>query len=94
MTNATRQKGLRGEQRAATAFRRAGWTVRRLQGAGDFLAFKEGETPRHVEVKYQRRLQLPLWQDQVLRETPAGFAPTIVFPDRVGRLWQCGPLDL
>jgi len=92
MTNATRQKGLRGEQRAAKVYRDAGFTVRRLDGLGDFLALREGRAPHHVESKNQRRLQLPMWLRQAKREAPAGFVPVVVFPDQYGEQWACLPL--
>jgi hypothetical protein len=92
MTASERQKGLRGEQRAARAYREAGWEVRRLDGLGDFLAFKQGERPRHVEVKNQKRLQVPLWLDQVRAEVTPGHVPVVVFPDRYGFLWKCEPV--
>jgi hypothetical protein len=93
MSQSQRQKGLRGEQRAAKAYREAGWIVRRLDGSGDFLAFKDGERPRHVEVKNQVRLQLPLWLDQVRAEVTPGHVPCVVFPDRYGKLWKCEPVE-
>jgi len=88
-----RRKGLAGEQKAAKQYREAGWTIRRLDGQGDFLAFKDGERPRHVEVKNQARLQLPLWLDQVRAEVTPGHVPVVVFPDRYGKLWLCQPVE-
>jgi Holliday junction resolvase len=93
MTASERQKGLRGEQRVSNAYREAGWDVRRLAGLGDFLAFKKGERPHHVEVKNQKRLQVPLWLDQVRAEVTPGHVPVVVFPDRYGKLWLCQPVE-
>jgi hypothetical protein len=93
VSQSERQKGLRGEQRAAKQYRAAGWTVRRLDGQGDFLAFKDGERPRHVEVKNQKRLQVPLWLDQVRAEVTPGHVPVVIFPDRYGKLWLCQPVE-
>jgi hypothetical protein len=93
MSLSERQKGLRGEQKAANAYRSNGWEIRRLAGLGDFLAFKDGERPRHVEVKNQVRLQLPLWMDQVRAEVTPGHVPVVVFPDRYGKLWKCEPVE-
>jgi hypothetical protein len=92
VTASERRKGLAGEQKAARAYRESGWTVRRLDGQGDFLAFKDGERPRHVEVKNQRRLQVPLWLDQVRAEVTPGHVPVVIFPDRFGFLWKCEPI--
>jgi hypothetical protein len=92
VSQSERQKGLRGEQKAANAYRAHGWEIRRLAGSGDFLAFKEGFRPRHVEVKNQKRLQVPLWLDQVRAEVTPGHVPVVVFPDRYGFLWKCEPV--
>lgn len=93
MSNATRQKGLRGEQRAAKVYRDAGWEVRRLDGLGDFIARSPRDVFAHNEVKNQRRLQLPIWLRQAKAETYAGYVPVVVFPDASGELWACLPLE-
>src|ERR1043166_8433890 len=93
MALSERQKGLRGEQRAARAYREAGWDVRRLDGLVYFSSFKKGERPHHVEVKNQKRLQVPLWLDQVRVEVTPGHVPVVVFPDRYGKLWLCQPVE-
>ena len=92
MSNRERQKGLRGEQRAAKVYRDAGFTVRRLDGLGDFLALPKRGTPQHVESKNQVRLRLPLWLRQAKSEAPPGYAPVLVFPSEWGELYACLPL--
>lgn len=93
MTNASRRKGLAGEQAVARVYREAGFTVRRLSGLGDLHALRAGCAPQHVESKNQARLQLPIWLRQAKREAPAGYVPVVVFPDGAGELWACLPLD-
>ena len=55
-----------------------GWTVRGLEGAGDWLALKDGKV-LHVEVKRQEVLRLPLWTRQALAECPRGARPVVAF---------------
>jgi len=92
VTLSVRQKGLRGEQRAAKTYREAGWMVRRLDGLGDFLALLKGRKPHHVESMNQERLRLPEWLRQAKGEAPAGFVPVVVFPSEWGEQWACLPL--
>jgi hypothetical protein len=85
---AARRKGVAGEREVAQRFEAAGWTVRGLEGSGDWLAFQPArsqeighgpaellwfpERTLHVETKRQERLRLPEWIEQARTEAPPG----------------------
>jgi hypothetical protein len=92
VSRTSRNKGLRGEQEVAAIFRRHGFEVRGLEGAGDHLCItaRRGHgaidaTPEllgltiHSEVKRQERLQLWQWLGQLEAEAPAGTLPLLSF---------------
>ena len=89
MSGASRAKGLRGEREVADAFERFGWTVRGLEGQGDWLAFppfdrKPSTATRHVECKRAERLKIPEWQRQAEAEAPTGAVPLLCFRQNHG----------
>lgn len=85
---ASRAKGLRGEHEVADLFKLRGFSVRGLEGSGDWLAFRPApQLPffapaaltLHLEVKRQERLRLPEWIAQAKAEAPSGVPPVVVF---------------
>lgn len=102
--SAARRKGLVGERDVADRFRAAGWTVRGLEGSGDWLALRPAEygehedagtyeirpaSTLHVECKRQERLRLPEWLEQAANEAPPGVAPLVVFRQNRGEWYVC-----
>jgi hypothetical protein len=99
MSGASRRKGLTGEREAADVFEANGWTVRGLEGSGDWLAFRgsrvakwAGGVTLHLEVKRQERLRLPEWLAQAKAEAPAGVPPVVVFRQSRGEWYAALPL--
>ena len=85
MSRASRDKGLRGEREVAGIFAGAGWTMRGLEGSGDWLAMSGrarssiGPGVLHVEVKRQETLRVKEWLRQAQDEAPSGVPPLLVF---------------
>jgi len=103
---ASRRKGLAGEREVAASLERAGWTVRGLEGSGDWLAMRAPEygwpddtevirerLTLHVECKRQERLRLPEWLEQARNETPEGVPPIVCFRQSRGVWYACLTLD-
>lgn len=96
-----RRKGLTGERDVADLFEQAGWTVRGLEGSGDWLALKAADNltappahpvTLHVECKRQERLRLPEWLAQAAAEAPPGVPPLVVFRQNHGAWYVALPL--
>lgn len=67
---AARTKGGAFERDVRKQLEAAGYFVRKLDGAGDFLALRDGERPKMGECKRQERWQVPEWIAQA--EADAG----------------------
>lgn len=78
MSAAERRKGVRGEREVLEVFRRAGFTVRGLEGSGDHLALGYGLV-LHVESKRQETARPWAWWEQASNETPAGAHTVVAF---------------
>lgn len=100
----SRVKGLAGEREVAGAFREVGWTVRGLEGEGDWLAFRPAITDSecwpagsavtvHVEVKRAETLKLPMWLQQARDEAPEGVPPVLCFRSNRMPWYAALPLD-
>lgn len=76
MSRSERRKGVDGEAEVAALLRLHGFTVRGLEGQGDWLAFGFGLT-FHVETKRQEVARPWLWGEQAIREAPAGTIPLV-----------------
>lgn len=83
---ASRRKGLAGEHESAQLWREHGWSLRGLEGSGDWLAFRPEDYPgngahrtMHVETKRQERLRLPEWLHQADTEAPPGVPAVVCF---------------
>lgn len=90
MSRSERDKGRKAEREVANLLAALGWTVRGLEGSGDWLAIKDGRT-LHVEVKRQEVLRLPLWTRQALAEAPAGTTPVVAFRQSRQPWWVVVP---
>jgi Holliday junction resolvase len=86
-----RAKGLAGEREVAELLRAGGFTVRGLEGAGDWLAFADSLT-LHVETKRQENARPWLWIAQAEAEAPAGTLPIVAFRRSRMPWWGMAPL--
>ena len=69
---ASRTKGVAGEREVAALWQAAGFTVRGLESAGDWLVVQRDGRVLHVETKRHERPQVSAWIKQVVAETPPG----------------------
>lgn len=102
----SRRKGLKGEREVAAAFEGAGWTVRGLESAGDWLVFhppryydmsdtyspENTGTTLHLEVKRAERVRVPEWLRQAQSEAPPGVPAVLVIRQNRGEWLACLPL--
>jgi len=79
MTVRTRDKGVKGEREVAAIFQTAGFDVRGLESAGDWLAVALNGRVLHVETKRQERLRVPEWIAQAETDCPQGVAWVLAF---------------
>ena len=81
MSRTERDKGRKGEAEIAELYRRRGFTVRGLEGAGDHLVVcGDGRAPLiHSEVKRQETARPWAWFEQAAAEAPAGALPVVHF---------------
>jgi Holliday junction resolvase len=84
--NSQRRKGVEGERQVRNVLVRHGWTVRGLEGSGDWIAIRFGVV-LHVEVKRQEVLRLPLWTRQAIAEAPDGAVPVVAYR-RNREIWR------
>lgn len=96
---ASRRKGVTGERECAGLWHGAGWTLRGLEGSGDWLAFTEklragiyADLLVHLEIKRQERLRLPEWLKQAADEAPPGVPPVVCFRQNRGEWYAVLPL--
>lgn len=92
MSNRERRKGVVGEREVAEILRSYGFTVRGLEGAGDWLALGHGVT-LHVESKRQEVARPWAWGEQAIREAPAGTLPVVAFRRSRSPWWAQVPLS-
>ena len=78
MSRTERRKGVDGEREVRRMFEQHGFTVRGLEGSGDWLAFGDGFT-FHVESKRQEVARPWAWFEQATAEAPAGTLPLVAF---------------
>lgn len=100
MSAASRRKGVAGEREVADKFRAADFTVRGLEGQGDWLAMRRIDYPGnghyitlHLEIKRQERVRLPEWLEQARAEAPPDVPPVVVFRQSRGQWIAALPLD-
>lgn len=89
----SRRKGVKGEAEVRRILERAGFTLRGLEGAGDWLAFQGEGPPLHIEVKRAERLKLPEWLRQAADEAPTGSAAVVCFRQNRGVWYAALPLE-
>lgn len=92
MSNRERRKGLEGEREVAAMLRAAGFTVRGLEGSGDFLALHHGLV-LHVETKRHEVARPWQWQAQAILEAPSDTLPLVAFRRSRSPWWAMCPLD-
>lgn len=78
MGRSERRKGVDGEAEVRAILEHAGWTVRGLEGAGDWLAFRGG-LALHVESKRQETARPWQWIEQAASEAPEATIPVVAF---------------
>lgn len=80
MSNASRRKGVTGENEAAKVWKAHGCDCRLLGGQGDRLIVCGPLGPTlHGEYKRQERIQLWQWIEQAEAEAPSIAIPTVTF---------------
>lgn len=97
---ASRRKGVTGERALADLWRAAGWTLRGLEGAGDWLAIRpalystvtRGPVTLHLECKRQERLRTA-WLDQARAEAPPGVPWVVAWRPNRGEWVAMLPLQ-
>lgn len=82
----TAGKGVLGEREVAAIFQQAGFTVRGLEAAGDWLVVHKDGRVLHVEVKRHERPQWGEWVKQAERDCPQGV-PMMVANRRNRQPW-------
>jgi hypothetical protein len=85
-----RRKGIAGEREVAAMLREAGFTVRGLEGEGDWLALGDSLV-LHVECKRQEVARPWLWGEQALAEAPPSTLPLVFFRRSRSPWWVMSP---
>ena len=83
---ASRTKGVAGEREVAALWQAAGFTVRGLESAGDWLVVQRDGRVLHVETKRHERPQWGEWVKQARADAPQGV-PWLVFSRRNRGRW-------
>lgn len=92
MSGKERRKGVAGEREVAALFREHGFTVRGLEGRGDWLAIGNGHLI-NVETKRQEVARPWAWQEQALADAVPDSLPLVAFRRSRSRWWGMSPLD-
>ena len=90
----TNQKGNKGEREVADLFAGAGFAVRGLESAGDWLAVSQLGRTLHIEVKRHERVRVPEWLRQLEADCPAGLDWLLAFRQNRSTWYGVQPLDV
>ena len=82
----TNAKGVKGEREVAAIFQAAGFAVRGLEAAGDWLVVSLRGRVLHVESKRQERVRVPEWIRQAETDCPQGVDWLLAFRQN-RRVW-------
>jgi len=92
MSRSERRKGVDGEREVRRLFEQHDFTVRGLEGSGDWLALGHGLVV-HVETKRQEIARPWPWIEQATSQAPPGALPLVAFRRSRSPWIALAPLD-